>query len=66
MTTALADQISARCDEARRVIADAWSAQDLQLATLLVSQVELLALQAVGALQLPDMTEPNPTTETTG
>lgn len=55
--TTLAAQISTRCDEARRAIADAWSAQDLQRAALLVTQVELLALQAVGALQLPDMTD---------
>jgi hypothetical protein len=52
---ALSDLITQRCDEARRVIADAWSTQDLAAAMVLVTQVELLALQAVGALQLPDM-----------
>lgn len=54
MTTALADQISARCDEARRVIADAWSVKDLAAAALLVTQVEVLALMAAGTAHLPD------------
>jgi hypothetical protein len=52
--TALADQITQRCTEARAVINDAWSVGDLSLAALLVSQVEVLALMAAGAQLLPD------------
>lgn len=60
MTTALADQISARCEEARRVIADAWSVRDLAVAALLVTQIEVLALMAAGTAQLPG---PEPATD---
>jgi len=53
--TTLADQITQRCTEARAVIHDAWGVRDLAKAALLVSQVEVLALAAVGVQLLPDM-----------
>jgi hypothetical protein len=52
--SALADQITQRCTEAREVINTAWSVGDLSVAALLVSQVEVLALMAAGAQLLPD------------
>lgn len=52
--SALADQITLRCNEAREVINTAWSVKDLAVAALLVSQVEVLALMAAGAQLLPD------------
>ena len=52
--SALADQITQRCTEARAVINDAWGALDLAKAALLVSQVEVLALMAAGEQLLPD------------
>lgn len=58
--TTLADQITQRCTEAREVINTAWSVRDLTAAALLVSQVEVLALAAVGVQLLPD---PAPATE---
>lgn len=53
--SALADQITQRCTEARAVIHDAWGVRDLAAAALLVSQVEVLALMAAGEQMLPDM-----------
>lgn len=52
--TALTEQIAQRCAEAREVINTAWSVRDLAKAALLVSQVEVLALAAVGEQLLPD------------
>lgn len=53
--TTMADQITQRCTEAREVINTAWSVRDLAAAALLVSQIEVLALAAVGVQLLPDM-----------
>lgn len=58
--TTLADQITQRCAEARAVIHDAWGVRDLARAALLVSQVEVLALAAVGVQLLPDMAPETP------
>lgn len=58
--TALADQISLRCNEAREAINTAWSVRDLAVAALLVSQVEVLALMAAGEQLLPDMAPETP------
>lgn len=52
--TTIAEQITQRCTEAREVINTAWSVRDLAVATLLVTQVEVLALMAAGTVQLPD------------
>lgn len=52
--TALSDQITKRCAEARKVIHTAWSVGDLAVAALLVTQIEVLALAAVGKQLLPD------------
>lgn len=52
--TALTEQIAQRCTEARKVINTAWSVRDLAVASLLVTQVEVLALMAAGTVQLPD------------
>ena len=58
--TTLADQITQRCTEARAVIHDAWGVRDLAAAALPVSQVEVLALAAVGVQLLPDMAPETP------
>lgn len=58
--SALADQITQRCTEARQVINDAWGVRDLNVAALLVSQVEVLALMAAGEQLLPDMAPETP------
>lgn len=52
--SALSDQITQRCAEARAVINDAWGVRDLNVAALLVSQIEVLALMAAGEQLLPD------------
>lgn len=59
--TALTEQISLRCNEAREAINTAWSVRDLAVAALLVSQVEVLALMGAGTVQLPDKA-PGPST----
>lgn len=56
----MADEITQRCTEAREAINTAWSVGDLAVAALRVSQVEVLALAAVGEQLLPD---PAPATE---
>lgn len=58
--SALSDQITQRCTEARAVINDAWGVRDLARAALLVSQIEVLALAAVGVQLLPDMEPETP------
>ena len=60
--TALTEQISLRCTEAREAINTAWSVSDLAKAALLVSQVEVLALMGAGTVQLPDKA-PGPSTD---
>ena len=58
--SALADQITQRCTEAREAINTAWGVRDLAKAALLVSQIEVLALAAVGVQLLPDMEPETP------
>lgn len=58
--TALSDQITLRCTEAREAINTAWSVLDLAKAALLVSQIEVLAMAAVGVQLLPDMEPETP------
>lgn len=59
--SALSDQITQRCAEAREAINNAWSVRDLSKAALLVSQVEVLALMGAGTAQLPDKEPPSKT-----